>query len=250
VTTPVVTYEKAGHCGNIRFKRPPGGDLALAQASAELNEICSDIAWDEEVRVVLLVYKGEDFAGFAGDPYRREESESPSPAQSIAGLKQPVICAVDGDATGPGLELALACDVRIGTEGARFGLPQIIEGTIPSDGGTQRLPRLVGRGRALEMILTGQPIEATEALRIGLINRLVSPSDLMTVAAGIAGEMASKSPLAVSYVKEALSKGMDMTLDQGMAMELDLYLLLFTTEDRVEGITAFKEKRRPEFKGE
>jgi enoyl-CoA hydratase len=167
----------------------------------------------------------------------------------VAKLKQPVIAAMRGDAVGIGLELALACDFRIGTENARFGLPQIREGRIPSNGGTQRLPRLVGQGKAIQMILTGELIDAAEACRIGLINRIVKPESLMSAAMALAEEMAGKSPLACSYAKEALYRGGDLSLDQGLTTELDLYLLLFSTSDRTEGITAFKEKRKPDFKG-
>ena len=173
----------------------------------------------------------------------------PTIVESVAGLKVPVIGAIKGDAVGIGLELALACDIRIGTAGARLGLPAVRAGSIPSSGGTQRLPRLVGYARAMEMVLTGALIDGTEAEAIGLLNRLVAPDELMNSATTLAQEMASKSPLALAYVKEALHKGMDLTLDQGMRMELDLYLLLFSTSDRVEGITAFKEKRKPRFVG-
>jgi enoyl-CoA hydratase/carnithine racemase len=167
----------------------------------------------------------------------------------VAQLKQPVIAAVDGDAMGIGLELALACDIRIGTEGARFGLPQVCDGTIPSAGGTQRLPRLIGSGKAMEMILAGETIDAAEARRIGLFQRVVPAVELMDTATVLATEMSTRSPLAMSYVKEALHSGLDLTIDQGMRMELDLYLLLFSTQDRVEGITAFRKKRKPEFEG-
>jgi enoyl-CoA hydratase len=178
----------------------------------------------------------------------RETSES-SVVDPIAKLKQPVIAAIRGDAVGIGLELALSCDVRIGTENARFGLTQVKEGRIPSNGGTQRLPRLVGQGKALEMVLTGELIDAAEAYRIGLIHRVVAPELLMSTASGMAREMAAKSPLSLSYAKEALYSGRDLTLDQGLRTELDLYLLLFTTLDRTEGITAFREKRKPGFRG-
>ncbi|MEJ2247570.1 MAG: enoyl-CoA hydratase-related protein [Acidobacteriota bacterium] len=170
--------------------------------------------------------------------------------EPVARLKQPVIAAIRGSAFGLGLELALACDIRIGTEEARFGLPQICEGRLPSNGGTQRLPRLIGLGRAMQMILTGESMDAGDALRAGLINRVVTSEVLMRSAKELAREMATKSPLSLSYAKEALYNAEDLTLGQGLNKEMDLYLLLHSTHDRTEGVTAYREKRKPEFKGE
>jgi len=219
----------------------------VRQLASDLSELCEQIAWMEEVRVVLLAFAGE-----IKNPYPcgvEIETEPICLVEPVAGLKQPVIAAIRGNAVGSGLELALACDIRIGTEDAFFGLPQVCEGAIPSDGGTQRLPRLIGQSRAMQMILTGESIDAGEAHRIGLINRVVS-SDLLTKSASeMAREMATKSPLSLSYAKEALYSSRDLTLDQGLNKELDLYLLLHSTQDRIEGITAFIERRKPEFKG-
>ncbi len=215
----------------------------------ELTEICDRIAWDEDARVVVLAFD-QDLKSLpdVGRLQSGSWGES-SLVQSVAKLKQPVIAAIGGDATGLGLELVLACDIRIGTENARFGFPQIINGRIPSNGGTQRLPRLIGRTKAIEMILTGVLIDSEEAKRVGLLNRVVSYGDLMNTAMELAQDMAAKSPLALSYAKEALYGSGDLTLDQGLKMELELYLLLFTTSDRTEGIKAFREKRKPRFEG-
>jgi enoyl-CoA hydratase len=227
----------------------PAGQAAVAQMAGDMAELCKQIAWDERVRVVVLSFHGGMDKEFWADPYSIDVAERLSLAEAAAGLKQPVIAAIRGDALGPGLELALACDIRIGTQSSFFGLPQIRQGTMPADGGTQRLPRLIGQGKAMEMVLTGESIDAEEACRLGLIQRIVPPASLMQTAKEMARDMAEKSPLSLSYAKEALHKGLDLTLDQGIKMELDLYLLLFSTTDRVEGITAFKEKRKPEFEG-
>lgn len=242
-----ITYRKTDHVVIIEIADSlDGGGTGV---SSEFADLCEQIAWDEDVRSVVLVYDGAGHSVMTGDCGRCAPPGPPTIAETAAGLRQPVIAAIKGNGLGPGLELALACDIRIGTEGACFGLPAVSEGSIPSAGGTQRLPRLVGQGRAMEMILTGEMIDAREALRIGLINRAVPSGELLAAATMLAREIASRSPLAVSYVKEALHKGMDLTLEQGMRMELDLYLLLFTTSDRQEGITAFKEKRVPRFEG-
>lgn len=227
----------------------PADAAAAAQTAMDLAELCNRIAWDERVRVVVLVFDGGLDSGEPPDFASTGVVEHLSLVEPVAGLKQPVIAAIRGDALGAGLELALACDIRIGTENARFGLPQIRRGCMPSGGGTQRLPRLVGRGKAMQMILTGEAIDAEEACRSGLINRVVSPAILLQTATAMAREMAEKSPLSLSYAKEALNKGLDLTLDQGIRMEMDLYLLLFSTTDRTEGIRAFKEKRKPKFEG-
>jgi enoyl-CoA hydratase/carnithine racemase len=234
-----LAYNEIGHCRIIDFG-------AAASSSSGLAELCERIAWDDEARVVILIF-GEEVHDRL---LTSQEAGLASLVEPVAKLKQPVIAAIRGDAVGLGLELALACDVRIGIDTARFGLPQIREGLVPFNGGTQRLPRLIGQGRAMQMILTGELIDAAEALRIGLISRVVAADSLANTVMDMAREMATKSPLSLSYVKEALYGGRDLTLDQGLRMELDLYLLLFTTSDRLEGITAFKDKRKPDFKGQ
>jgi enoyl-CoA hydratase/carnithine racemase len=171
-------------------------------------------------------------------------------AEPIARMDRPVIAAIQGDALGQGLEMVLACDIRIATEISRFGLPQIREGLIPWNGGTQRLARLVGRGKALEMIFAGETIDAREAYRVGLVNKILPPQELMSTVMNMAGEMATKGSIALRYTKEAVYQGMDLTLEQGLRLEADLYLLIHTTKDRTEGIKAFREKRVPKFEGE
>jgi enoyl-CoA hydratase/carnithine racemase len=170
-------------------------------------------------------------------------------ASAIALIDRPVIAAINGDALGQGLELALACDIRYASETANFGFPQTAAGLMPMDGGTQRLPRLIGRGKSLEMILSSEIIDAGEALNIGLVSQVVSQKELMEKTMAFASGMAAKAPIAMRYVKEAVNKGMDLTLDQGVRLEADLYFLIHTTADRTEGIKAFQEKRKPQFKG-
>lgn len=247
----VVSLRKTGHVWTIEidgcFAPDEGG---YARLSAEIADICDQIAWDEETRAVVLAFGNDWVPLVEKDPaFLRAEATTPSLVESIAALKVPVIAAIRGDAVGFGLELAMACDIRIGAMGSRFGLPAVQRGTMPSAGGTQRLPRLVGFSKAMEMIVTGMLVDGAEAEAMGLLNRLAARHEVMATAATIAEEMTLKSPLALAYVKEALHKGMDLTLDQGMRMELDLYLLLFTTSDRVEGITAYKDKRKPTFEG-
>jgi len=231
-----LTYNEVGHCRVIDFS-------AAGSSFADLAELCARIAWDDEARVVVLIF-GDD----VNDRLLTIDCTERL-AEPVAKLKQPVIAAIRGDAVGLGLELALACDIRVGTENARFGFPQIREGSMPCNGGTQRLPRLVGQGKAMQMILTGELIDAAEALRIGLLHRVVAPDSLAGTVMDMSQEMSEKSPLSLSYIKEAVYSGRDLTLDQGLRMELDLYLLLFTGSDRVEGITAFRDKRKPDFKG-
>ena len=244
-----LAYQKIGNYIAIDLAAVSGEETAAIRVALDLADLCERIAWDEQIRVVLLGFDGCMNEGLRADLLQTDNGEANSVVKTIAKLRQPVIAAIRGDAMGLGLELALACDIRIGVENARFGLPQIREGRTPSDGGTQRLPRLIGRGRAMQMILTGDPIHADEACRLGLINRIVAPEALMNAATELAREMAEKSPVSLSYVKEALYRGMDLTLDQGIGLELDLYLHLFTTADRTEGIAAYKEKRKPKFEG-
>jgi enoyl-CoA hydratase/carnithine racemase len=243
-----LTYREIGHCRfvdlGILVSAFSPERLAAVTAFAELSEVCSRIAWDEQARIVVLSFDGE-----MADPNQCSGSARTFLVEPVAKLKQPVIAAIRGNTIGIGLELALVCDFRIASENARFGFPQIRTGRIPSNGGTQRLPRLIGHSKAMEMILTGESIDAEEARRLGLIHRVTPADALMDSATKLANDMSEKSPLSLSYAKEAIYSGGDLTLDQGLKMELDLYLLLFSTSDRTEGIAAFKEKRKPQFEG-
>jgi enoyl-CoA hydratase len=239
-----LNYQKTDRVATASIIGPVNNPLTLVQLSDELNELCDRITWDEEIRVVILSGIGEMFP-----PLEKEPLPFSSIAEPITKLDKPVIIAMDGNVVGQGLELALACDIRIAAEKSCFGLPHVKAGLIPWDGGTQRLTRLVGKGKALEMILTGEIIDVQEAYRIGLVNKIVSSGHLMTTVSEMAQEMASKAPIALRYTKEAISKGMEMTLEQGLCLEADLYLLLHTTRDRTDGIQAFREKKIPKFEG-
>ena len=167
----------------------------------------------------------------------------------IDGMTKPVIAAVNGFAFGGGLELAMACHIRYAAESARVGQPEINLGIIPGFGGTQRLLRLVGRGRALEMLLTGDPIDAQEAYRVGLVNQVVPDGDLMETAVALARKLAEQAPLATQLILDAVARGADREVDAALAIETDLFGLVGTTEDVREGMRAFLEKRPPEWKG-
>ncbi len=238
-----VSYTKKDHVGAITLKHPDNR-LKLAQ---ELEDVCLKVNQDEAIYVVTVTGSGDAFCSF-GDG---EPGDLPPchPAAAIASIDRPVIAAINGDALGQGLELALSCDIRLASDRAKFGFPQVAEGLIPSDGGTQRLPRIVGRGKALELILAAETITAEEALNIGLVNKVVSRKELAAEAEALARTIASKGPIALKFIKEAVNKGLDLTLEQGLRLEADLYFLLHTTKDRTEGINAFLEKRAPKFKG-
>ncbi len=251
-----LNYKKTNNVMIVNIPGPVDNPVKLARLSDELTELCDGIAWDEEIRVVILAGAGEmsfpmekGSSGVVSKANEEQTLQFSSIAEPIAKLDKPVIAAINGNVIGQGLELALACDIRIAAETSRFGLPHIRAGLIPWDGGTQRLSRLVGRGKALEMILTGENIDVQEAYRIGLVNKIVPSGELMATVMNMAREMASKGSIALRYAKEAVYKGMDLTLEQGLRLEADLYLLLHTTKDRTEGIQAFREKKTPKFEG-
>jgi enoyl-CoA hydratase/carnithine racemase len=255
VSYHVLKWERREGVLIIHLTRPK--DLSeKARLSGELDEISTNILFDNEVRVVVLAGSGEHPFSLEPDASQShsEENDDRRPvarslAEPLAKLDVPIIAEIRGDVMGQGLELVLACDIRIASETSRFGHSHIKAGLIPSDGGTQRLSRLVGRAKAIEMILTGEMIDAREALRINLINRLLPPERVTTDVLEMAKAMANRAPIALKYAKEAVSKGMDMTLEQGLRLEADLYLLLHTTRDRTEGIKTFREKKTPRFEG-
>jgi enoyl-CoA hydratase len=255
MTCKTLSFQKTDHLMVIDIIGPIRSQTEMVMFSDELRELCSEAIGNDEMRVVVL--KGTHESSFfiekdLSDTVAVNEEQGIGIyflSEAITKLDQPVIAAITGDAIGQGLELALACDIRIASETSCFGLPQIRAGHIPWDGGTQRLSRLVGKGKALEMILTGEIIDAQEALRIGLVHKVVPKKDLTEVTMKVAKEMVSKGPIALRYAKEAIYKGMDMTLEQGLRLEADLYLLIHTSKDRTEGIQAFREKRTPKFEG-
>jgi enoyl-CoA hydratase len=251
-----VSLRKVDHVMVVNLNDMVSDELGMARLSDELTEICAEIPWDEKVRVIVITGSGEKSFSLGTGLNRtvsgtgeEEEMKFFSIAEPIARMDRPVIAAINGDAIGQGLEVILACDIRIAVETSRFGMPQIKGDLIPWDGGTQRLTRLVGRGKALEMIFTGETIDAKEAYRVGLVNKVVPPQELMSTVMRMAQEMASKGSIALRYTKEAVYQGMDLTLEQGLRLEADLYLLIHTTKDRTEGIRAFREKRVPKFEG-
>lgn len=240
-----IVYEKKGFVGTITLNRPDNSNAIATLLSHELADVCASITADEEIRAVIITGAGKHFS--IGTDLTEESP--PYTIKTIIDIDRPVIAAINGDALGQGLELALGCDLRVAADTAHFGLPQITSGLIPWDGGTQLLPRIIGRGRATEMILTGETIDATRAYEMGLVNKVVALQELMPEVTKIANEIASRGPTSLRFAKEAICKGLELTLEQGLHLEYDLYSLLQTTQDRVEGIRAFQERRAPEFKG-
>ncbi len=242
-----VIYTRKNHIAHVTLNRPGTKNLINEELALGLEDVCRRINEDDDVYVAILAGAG---AAFCIGGESEVTTSGCSPAGAIAGIDRPVIAAINGDALGQGLELALGCDIRLASKGARFGLPQVAMGLIPMDGGTQRLPRIVGKSKAMELLFTSQIITSHEAFAIGLVSRVVHDKELMAEAEALAETIAAKGPIAIKFIKEAVNKGLDMTLEQGLRLEADLYFLLQTTADRTEGIRAFLEKRPPRFKGE
>ncbi|MDZ4230304.1 MAG: enoyl-CoA hydratase-related protein, partial [Dehalococcoidales bacterium] len=249
-----VIYARKNHLAHITLNRPEADNAINLELAQEMEEICLGIKHDDDIYAVIIIGAG-DRTFCRGSEQEDKPGVSPlalekmNVARFVAGIDRPVIAAINGDALGEGLELALSCDIRLASDRARFALPQVASGVIPMNGGTQRLPRLIGRGKALELVFTAEMIGAEEALEIGLVSKVVPREKLSEEAETLAGNMTGKGPIALRYVKEAVNKGMDLSLEQGLRLEADLYLLLHTTADRTEGIRAFLEKRPPKFEG-
>jgi enoyl-CoA hydratase/carnithine racemase len=254
MSKPLILVQKSNHIAGITLNRPDEKNAINLQMAQEMDEICRQINADNDIYVVIITGSGNDFCG--GNERQKssrgdgELAQKYNLAASVAGIEKPVIAAVNGDALGEGLELALACDVRIAAQNAHFGFPEVTSGLMPTNGGTQRLPRIVGKGKALELILTGEIIDAAGALEIGLVTKVLPRESLTNEVEALAKTMAGKAPISLRYIKEAINKGLDLTMEQGLRLEADLYFLLHTTGDRTEGIKAFQQKRPPDFKGQ
>jgi len=227
----------------------------IEQLAGELSDVCAAIASEKEVRAVIVNWEQDEFSAGTdlsglGSVKGEYETTPLSLTAAVAKLDIPVIASINGYTVGQALELMLACDIRIASQTSYFGVPHIQAGMIPWDGGTQRLSRLVGKAKAIELILTGEIIDAQEAHRIGLVNRIVEAKERLSAVNALAHAVTAKGPIALKYAKEAVLQGQDMTLEQGLRLEADLYFILQTTRDRTEGIKAFQKKRKAKYKGE
>lgn len=259
MTSQTIRYELSEGVAILTLDRPDVLNAMNNPMRAELLEVFSRLRTDEDVRVVIVTGAGERAFCAGADireflellvPVRfREERKRLDFRREMDRCPQPIIAAIRGFALGGGLELALACDIRVAAEDAQLGLTEINLAIIPGGGGTQRLPRLVGRGKALELILTGARVPAGEALRIGLVERVVPVADLMQTARELARAIAAKAPIALRFAKEAVVGGLELPLADGFRLENDLATLLRTTDDRVEGARAFVEKRQARWAG-
>lgn len=254
-----ILYEKREGIGWVTLNRPEVLNARNSQTRRELVAVCREIREDPEVKVMVLTGQGRAFSvgrdlrepfEQAGLAQARRSRSQDRDAEAVASLDKPVIAAINGYCLGGGCELSLACDLRIASDDAQIGLPEAKRGLMPGSGGTQRLPRLVGRSKALEMIFTGEPVSAQEAERVGLVNKVVPKDKLLEEAEALAKRIAANGPAALRFVKEAVNQGLQLSLEEGLRLETDLALLLGTTEDAEEGRKAFLEKRQPLFKGQ
>ena len=251
--------ERADRVAVVTVNRPKVLNALNTQTLDELRRLILALKHDDSVRCVIVTGAG-DKSFIAGADINELAVQSPIGGRDLAmkgqhvldlieNMGKPVIAAINGYALGGGCELAMACTIRIAAESARIGQPEINLGIIPGYAGTQRLARLVGRGRALEILLTGDPISAHEAHRLGLVNRVVAPAELLNEARALASALAAKAPIAVRYIIDAVNKGLQMPFAEAQAHEATLFGLVASTEDMREGTKAFLEKRKAEFKG-
>jgi len=253
-----VRWEREGRVAWITIDHPPANALSQ-EVMVGLRAAFAEVDQDRQLGAAVLTGAGERFFVAGADIGEFQTRGAEATRASIESgqqltlemeqLRYPLVAAVNGFALGGGLELAMACDLRLASSLAQLGQPEIRLGIIPGWGGTQRLPRLVGRGRALELLLTGESIDAARALELGLVNRVVEPDQLRMAAQELAARLAEQAPLAVAAIKRAVSGGLDRPLRAGLALELEEFDRIFRSGDAAAGISAFLEKRRPEWSG-
>lgn len=256
----IYVKDKEKGMARITINRPEVRNALNQATRAELKEVVGDLKQDKDIRVVTITGAG-DKAFVAGADITEFEDATPIAMEEraatlgqqlyndIEDLPMPIIAMINGFCLGGGNELAMACDIRIASENARFGQPEINIGFIPGGGATQRLPRIIGWGKAKELIYTGRIIDAAEAERIGLVDMVVPPDQLEETVSQLAETIASKSPLITRIAKKAINAGMYTHLAAGLSYEKAYFALCFSTEDFREGVKAFLEKRKPEFEG-
>lgn len=254
-----VRVEREDAIAIVTVDRPKVMNALNRATLVDIRQAMLDLQSDEAVRALVVTGAG-DRAFVAGADINELAVQSPAEGREYAragqevfdlieGLGKPVVAAINGYALGGGCELALACTIRIAAAGARLGQPEINLGLMPGYGGTQRLARLIGAGRALELLLTGEPVDAVEAHRIGLVNRVVAGADLLGEAKAVARTLASRAPVAARCILEAVHRGAGMPLREAQALEAALFGLLASTDDMKEGTSAFLQKRQPAFRG-
>jgi enoyl-CoA hydratase/carnithine racemase len=254
-----VLYDKKGPIAYVTLNRPKVLNALSQAVFSELKVVFEDVRDDASVRGVILTGSGDKAFAAGADIVEMSTStgvqaeESTRHAQAVTelieNLGKPVIATVNGFALGGGCELAMACAIRIASENAKFGQPEVKLGIMPGAGGTQRLPRLIGKGRALQLILTGEIINVQEAYRIGLVNEVVPLANLIPRAEAILNQINSNAPLGVRFSIDAVNKGMDGSVSEGLLIEASLFGICAGSEDKKEGTTAFLAKRAPQFQG-
>ena len=254
-----IKYEVTGSIGYITLNRPKVMNALNRRTIEELSAAFHAAKMDDTVKGVILTGTGErafiagadiaELSAIDGEQAGEFSAKGQEVLVFIETLGKPVIAAVNGFALGGGCEAAMACTIRIAAENATFGQPEVKLGIIPGYGGTQRLPRLVGKGRALQLILTGDLIDAHEAYRIGLVNEVVPTTDLMSRCEAILKRICANAPLAIRYSIDAVNEGVDVDLSSGLKLEAKYFSLAAGTEDKKEGTSAFVQKRAPQFQG-
>lgn len=253
-----IILDRTDRIARITINRPDKLNALNIRTRQEMAEALDELRADDAIRVVVITGAGEkafvagaDINEFAGRTavQQRAVMKAKSIFTAAEEFPKPLIAMINGFCLGGGCELALACDIRLAGEKARFGQPEINLGIIPGGGGTQRLTRLIGEGRAMQMILSGEMIDAQTALRFGLVNEVHPVDQLEARTMELAARIAEKSPIALAMAKTAVKNAARMTLREGLDSEIDLFALCFSTEDKEEGVRAFIEKRKPEFSG-